>query len=238
MKKILVIVHQSSSDPGLVGQILRKNGYELDIRLPCQQDELPRTMDSHCACVIFGGPMSANDDETLPFIRTELNWIPVVLESGKPYLGICLGAQLLARVLGAVVAPHPEGKVEIGYFPVVPTVAGSKYFDRQLNVYHWHREGFELPFGAVKLAEGEIFTNQAFRYGDNAYGVQFHPEMTQKILERWTTDGAHMLTMTGAQSRDEQLRKHSLYGSAMENWLEAFLYQWLGDIAIADRECA
>jgi GMP synthase (glutamine-hydrolysing) len=238
VKKILVIVHQPSSDPGLIGKILTKNGYELDIRVPSQQDELPPTMDSHSAVVIFGGPMSANDSESLPFIRTELDWIPTALESGKPFLGICLGAQLLARVLGATVAPHPEGKVEIGYFPVLPTLAGNEYFERPLHVYHWHREGFELPKGAVKLAEGEIFTNQAFRYGKSAIALQFHPEMTQKILKRWTTEGVHMLTLTGAQSRDEQIEKHSLYATAMKNWLEGFLYRWLGDVARVNRVCA
>ena len=120
MKKILIVVHQPTSDTGLVGQILRAWGYTLDIRVPSQQDELPPTMDNHDAVIIFGGPMSANDRETLPFIGTELDWIPVALESGKPYLGICLGAQLLARVLGATVQPHLDGLVEIGYFPVMP----------------------------------------------------------------------------------------------------------------------
>ncbi|HEY9633310.1 MAG TPA: glutamine amidotransferase [Coleofasciculaceae cyanobacterium] len=232
VKKILVIVHQATSDPGLVGQLLRKNACELDIRVPSQQEELPPTMDNHVGCVVFGGPMSANDSETLPFIRTELDWIPVPLESGKPFLGICLGAQLLARVLGAAVAPHPEGKVEIGYFPVVPTPAGREDFGELLHVYHWHREGFELPKGAVKLAESEIFPNQAFRYGETAYGVQFHPEMTQEMLEKWTTLGAEMLTLPGAQSRDEQIQKHSLYATAMENWLESFLCRWLGNVAL------
>lgn len=233
MKKILVIVHQQTSNPGRVGQILRDRGYTLDIRVPSLLEELPATMDSHDAVVIFGGPMSANDSETLPFIRTELDWIPVALESGKPFLGICLGAQLLARVLGAVVKPHPEGMTEIGYFPIFPTPAGRKHFGKALKVYHWHSEGFELPQGAVKLAEGEIFTNQAFRYGENAYGLQFHPEITRNMLERWTTEGAHMLTLPGAQSRDEQIQKHSEYALDLEKWLEDFLSLWLSDVALA-----
>lgn len=79
--------------------------------------------------------MSANDDQTLPFIRTELDWIPTALGSGKPFLGICLGAQLLARTLGATVAPHPESQAEIGYFPVVPTRSGREYFDGPLKMY-------------------------------------------------------------------------------------------------------
>jgi GMP synthase (glutamine-hydrolysing) len=208
VKKILIVVHQPTSDTGLVGQILRAWGYTLDIRVMSQQgSELPPTMDNHEAVIIFGGPMSANDRETLPFIGTELDWIPVALESGKPYLGICLGAQLLARVLGATVQPHPDGMVE-------------------------------LPKGAVSLFKGEVFKNQAFRYGENAYGVQFHPEMTREMMERWTTEGAHMLTLPGAQSRDEHLYQHSLYAIAMENWLKGFLCHWLGQDAITQKVCA
>jgi GMP synthase (glutamine-hydrolysing) len=238
VKKILIVVHQPTSDTGLVGQILRAWGYTLDIRVMSQQDELPPTMDNHEGVIIFGGPMSANDRETLPFIGTELDWIPVALESGKPYLGICLGAQLLARVLGATVQPHPDGRVEIGYFPVMPTGMDSEHFDQPLYVYHWHREGFELPKGAVSLFKGETFENQAFRYGENAYGVQFHPEMTREMMERWTTEGAHMLTLPGAQSRDEHFYQHSLYAIAMENWLKRFLCHWLGQDAITQKVCA
>ncbi len=227
MKKILLIVHQQTSEPGLVGQILIKNGYELDIHCPAIEQELPATMDNHEAVVIFGGPMSANDSETLPFIRTELDWIPIALDSSKPFLGICLGAQLLARVLGASVSPHPKEMTEIGYFPIVPADTSVNYFDIPRYVYHWHREGFELPKDAQLLAKGEVFESQAYRYGETAYGVQFHPEITKEMMGKWTTLGAQMLTLPGAQSREEQMQKYSLYGGESETWLEGFLCYWL-----------
>jgi len=210
--------------------MLQEQGYALDTRRPSFQEPLPATMDDHDAVVIFGGPMSANDDKTLPFIRTELDWIPVALGSQKPLLGICLGAQLLARVLGAKVSPHPQGMAEIGYFPIVPTLAGQEHFNGPLQVYHWHREGFELPQDAVLLAEGATFGNQAFRY-DNAYGVQFHPEMTAIMLDKWTTLGAEQLTLPGAQARDEQMQRHAIYERASEDWLKGFLGRWLGKAA-------
>ena len=84
MNPILVIVHQPTSDPGLVGEKLRSRGYALDIHCPALGDELPPTMAHHAGAVVFGGPMSANDDETLPFIRTELDWIAIALASGQP----------------------------------------------------------------------------------------------------------------------------------------------------------
>lgn len=237
MKKILLVLHQVSSKPGLVGNLLQQRGYQLDIRVPGDRIQLPTSLDDHEAIVSFGGPMSANDRETSPPIRMELDWIPVALNSGKPFLGICLGAQLLARALGATVATHPDEKVEIGYYPVMPTDAGRLYFDSTLHFYHWNREGFELPVGAVKLASGDVFPNQAFRYGQNAYGVQFHPEMSQSFLEGWAqtyaTDPATLkqLAQPGAQSWEEQVQKGLRYAPTVEKWLDRFLSLWLEEEA-------
>jgi len=224
VRKILLVTHQETSDPGLVGQVLAANGYVLDICRPCIGEALPKTMDEHDGVVIFGGPMSANDDQTLPFIRAELDWIPLAIASGKPYLGICLGAQLLARVLGASVTPHPQGITEIGYVAIAPQ---STEPDFPKTVYHWHKEGFDLPLDAVSLASGKVFSNQAFRYGESVYGLQFHPEITAEMVDRWTTLGAEHLTRPEAQPREQQLEDHHLYGPTVERWLNGFLRQWL-----------
>ena len=100
-------------------------GYPLDMRRPRFGDALPETMRDHAGAVIFGGPMSANDDDE--FIRREIDWIAVPLKEDKPFLGICLGAQMLARALGARVFPHPEGQAEIGYYPIRPTRPVSRW---------------------------------------------------------------------------------------------------------------
>jgi GMP synthase (glutamine-hydrolysing) len=223
VRKILLVTHQETSDPGLVGQILAANGYTLDVRRPCMDEALPKTMDEHDGVVIFGGAMSANDDH-LPFIRAELDWIPMAIASGKPYLGICLGAQLLARVLGASVTPHPQGKAEIGYVTIAPL---STELALPKAVYHWHKEGFDLPQDAVLLASGEVFPNQAFRYGESVYGLQFHPEITAEMVDRWTTSGMEQLTRPEAQPREQQIADHHLYGPVVEHWLNGFLRQWL-----------
>ena len=128
LKPVLLILHQEHSSPGRVGQTLAKLGYPLDIRRPRFGDPLPETMDEHAGAAIFGGPQSANDNED--FVRREIDWIGVPLRDKKPYLGICLGAQMMARHLGARVFPHPQGHAEVGYYPIRPTEAGRQGLSR------------------------------------------------------------------------------------------------------------
>jgi GMP synthase (glutamine-hydrolysing) len=185
---VLIILHQETSSPGRVGNALQALGHGLDIRRPRFGDPLPETLDGHAGAVIFGGPMSANDGDD--FVRQEIDWIAVPLREQRPFLGICLGAQMLAMQLGARVAPHPEGRVEIGYYPIRPTLVGLEICPNWPDhVYHWHREGFELPAGAELLAEGEDFPIQAFRSG-HAFGFQFHPDVTTAMMHRWTRAAA------------------------------------------------
>ncbi|MBO6826964.1 MAG: gamma-glutamyl-gamma-aminobutyrate hydrolase family protein, partial [Sneathiella sp.] len=139
-KRVLLILHQAGSDPGRVGEVIRTLGYELDIRIPAIGHQLPANPREHAGAVIFGGPMSANDDHET-FIREEIQYVERVLETETPFLGICLGAQIMARVLGAEVKLHPQGQMEIGYHLVQPTDKGSDYFAKDLHAYQWHKEG-------------------------------------------------------------------------------------------------
>ncbi len=135
---------------------LRQRGYPLDIRRPRFGDPLPETMAEHAGAIIFGGPMSANDNDD--FVRREIDWLAVPLREKKPFLGICLGAQMLAQHLGGRVFKHPDGHAEIGYYPIRPTDVGRAVCDPwPEQVYQWHREGFDLPLGADLLAEGDHF---------------------------------------------------------------------------------
>jgi GMP synthase (glutamine-hydrolysing) len=226
--KVLMIVHQPHSTPGRIGLKLVDRGYELDIRRPCIGEPLPEDLDAHRAVVVFGGPMSANDCQELDFIRTEIDWLALPLKSNVPFLGVCLGAQLLARQLGVAVRPHPHDEVEIGYYPIRPTPAGLELVAHwPEQAYQWHREGFDLPDGAVLLAEGEVFSNQAFRYGEAAYGVQFHPEVTQAMVHRWTVRASHRLELPGAQPRSAHLEARLVHDPAVATWLDEFLDRWL-----------
>jgi GMP synthase (glutamine-hydrolysing) len=224
-KKILTILHQEQSNPGRVGRRLMERGFVLDIRKPCLGEPLPETMEDHAGAVIFGGPMSVNDDNE--GIKREIDWCEVPLKEQKPFFGICLGAQMLAKKLGAKVDYHREGLTEIGYYPIRPTEEGRKLVDWPSHVYQWHREGFELPSGAARLASSDSYENQAFQFGRAAFGVQFHPEVTHRMMCRWTTIAAHRLELPGAQSRAEHFSGRYQYDGGVVNWLERFLDRWV-----------
>jgi len=228
LKPVLIILHQEHSSPGRVGQMLTKLGFPLDIRRPRFGDPLPETMEEHAGAAIFGGPQSANDNED--FVHREIDWIGVPLRDQKPFLGICLGAQMMARQLGSRVYPHPEGYAEVGYYPIRPTEAGLKVCPEWPDhVYQWHREGFELPAGGELLAEGEgeAFCVQAFSYG-TGYALQFHPEVTHAMMYRWLVRGAHRMELPGAKQRADHIADRAVHDYASRNWLAAFLDHWIG----------
>ena len=230
-RRVLIVLHQEHSVPGRVGRVLHGLGFALDIRRPRFGDALPETMADHAGAVIFGGPMSCNDPD--PFIAAEIGWIEVPLRENKPLLGICLGAQMIARHLGQAVGPHPDHRVEIGYYPIVPLEAAERMpgepFPRW--VYHWHREGFCLPRGATGLARGLDFECQAFRYG-SAFGLQFHPEVTYAMICRWTVHGAERMGAPNAVPAHRQREDWFVHDGAVARWSRSFLAQWAaGDLS-------
>ena len=159
----LIILHQEMSTPGRVGYALRRRGYQLDTRRPRFGDPLPTSMAEHAGAIIFGGPMSANDTDD--FIRREIDWLGVPLREKKPFLGICLGAQMLAQHLGSRVYKHPDGHAEVGYYPIRPTEADcasatpglSKSTNgiARASICHWApicwREGDSFPGAGLPL---------------------------------------------------------------------------------------
>jgi GMP synthase (glutamine-hydrolysing) len=229
---ILIVLHQEHSTPGRVGRLLQERGHRLDIRRPRYGDPLSETLADHAGAVIFGGPMSANDPND--FVKAEIDWIRVPLTEKKPFLGLCLGAQMMAKHLGARVWEHPDGRAEIGYYPLLPTPAG-KVFSEDLgapwptHVYHWHREGFDCPTGAETLASGDDFPTQAIQVEEAAFGLQFHPEVTHAMICRWTVVAAERLSTPGAQDRVRQINGRFQYDPHVRLWLDAFLDHWLAE---------
>jgi GMP synthase-like glutamine amidotransferase len=148
----------------------------------------PERIGEAAGLIFMGGPMSANDN--LPCLRAELALIEQAAKAGQPVLGVCLGAQLIAKALGARV--YRNRAKEIGWFPVwwTPAAAGDPLFaglSAPETVFHWHGETFDLPPGAEWLARSEACAHQAFRVGANVYGLQFHLEVTPEMIADWVT---------------------------------------------------
>ncbi len=224
LPRILIILHQHNSSSGKLGQMLRAKGFDLDIRRPRYGEPLPETMDDHAGAVIFGGPMSANDPDD--FIKREIDWIGVPLAEKAPFLGLCLGAQMLAKHMGAAVTAHPQGCVEVGFYDLQSTDAGDRLTHWPQTVYQWHREGFELPADSQLLATSEMFENQAFSVGDTAYGIQFHSELTYAMACRWSVKGEERTHLPGAQQRPAHLSGWVRHDPAVRQWLDGFIDLW------------
>ena len=222
--RALLVKHSDSRDDRIKRQ-LAERGLHITWACPAEGEALPRCDGRYDLVVVYGGPQSANDDA--PYLRAERAWIRRWVEGGGLFLGLCLGAQLLARALGARVQPHPEGGHEVGYRRVYPTVAGAGMFPPELVVYQWHKEGFEIPAGAVRLACGDDFPNQAFRYGERAYGLQFHPEVDRQAVRSWAEPGEHLRTDLGAHSSERQVADSNRYDFAVEAWSARFLDHYI-----------
>jgi GMP synthase (glutamine-hydrolysing) len=211
MRPVLIVLHQEHSTPGRVGHRLIERGYQLDIRRPRFGDPLPETLAGHAGAIIFGGPMSANDADE--YVEAEIDWIKVPLSEGVPFLGLCLGAQMLAIHLGAAVGPHGDGHIEVGWFGLTPTEAGRKLIASWPDCVHqFHREGFGLPAGAILLAEGspDTFPNQAFSYGEAAFAMHVHIELTTAMVGRWTGRIGDRAKLPGGQAAEQHFQGRAL----------------------------
>jgi len=224
MKTALFILHQKTSEAGDIANKLKIRGFDFEIRRPSLGESLPTNLNNYSAIVVFGGPMSANDN--VEFMKKEIDWIGQVLQSEVPFLGICLGAQILVKYLGCKVDKNPNELSEIGFYKIQPTEKGIKLFQSQDVFYQFHTEGFELPSGCELLAKGDIFTNQAFRY-KNCYGLQFHPEVNIYLHLKWLLlvliKKPRILFKNGAQNIFYQLLLRIKYNHSISRWLDDFL---------------
>ncbi|WGJ13352.1 glutamine amidotransferase [Methylocapsa sp. D3K7] len=226
MKTAAVIRHVPFEDLGTIAEPLMRAGYDytysdighaLPSRDPADTDLL----------IVLGGPIGVYEDDKYPFLRDEIAILSTRLNEGKPTLGICLGAQLIACALGAKV--YPSGVKEIGWGPVDLTKAAAATPLRHLAntaVLHWHGDTFDLPPGAMHLASTPACRNQAFCIGPNILGLQFHPEVNPSAgIEAWLV--GHAAELTGAGIDPRALRSGGTAGSSLPAKARDLFAEWL-----------
>ena len=218
-RSVLVLRHEPFEHLGYFENVLR------DHKISFIYSDLgdPLDLGDHDGMIVMGGPQSANDQE----MAGELHFIQQALDTKTPVLGICLGAQLIAKALGAHVYRNPEK--EIGWAPVYLTDAGGSdpVFGRLPSpsmFFHWHSETFMLPPGAVSLAYSDKCRQQAFRFHDAVYGIQFHPEITPEMIVDWS---AQPVNCGDADTLDAPLDPNAadsgpLARQILEGWLFTF----------------
>jgi GMP synthase-like glutamine amidotransferase len=181
--RLHVLQHVSFEGPGIIAEWGGVNGHEVSVTRLFDDGAVLPDRDTFDCLVVMGGPMGVNDEEEFPWLAAEKELIAGAIEAGRAVLGICLGAQLVASALGARVRRNQHR--EIGWAPIWLTEEGLEseifsHIPEELEVFHWHGDTFDIPEGAVNLAQSAGCHHQAFLYGKNVIGIQFHLEVTRK----------------------------------------------------------
>jgi GMP synthase (glutamine-hydrolysing) len=234
--RALVLQHIACEPPGAYEDVLRDRSVELDRVELDEGDPLP-DWHEYDAIVAMGGPMSATDDAALPWLSEEKRLIGEAVEAGRPYWGVCLGVQLLASSLGARV--YPGSTPEVGILPVSLTLEGHADpvfagLPPDVLTLQWHGDTFDLPRDAVRLAGSPAYPNQAFRVR-NAYGVQFHLEVSVEMAREWAEVPEYAESLErvlGPGALDHLIEELASDADAMAGHARALFERWLDQVVV------
>ena len=228
---VLICKNIGTEGPGTIEDYLIKNKIPYTIIELAGGEKLPNPH-NFTTLIMMGGPMSVNEDEIYPYIKEEEKLVRDFISKGKKILGVCLGAQIMAKALGAKVYTGPQK--EIGWYYIDLTEEGIKDplmkslsfhpqvrdFLKKFNVFHWHGETFDIPDGAVSLASSALYPNQAFRHGYKAYAFQFHIEVRKEMILEWLKDDQDF-----KQIKRETETFFEEYRSRAENFYKGFFHK-------------
>ena len=230
MKKAIALRHIHFEDIGTLETVFSDHGYEVKYVNPSLGNLNSSDIQNADLLIVLGGPIGACDEQLYPFLEDELTVVRQWLKAQKPILGICLGAQLIARALGANV--YSMGVKEIGFTPLMLTPAGRRSPLAALEdipVLHWHGDQFDIPDNGVRLASTSIGVNQAFSIGSHVLGLQFHLEVDTHKIERWLVGHASELTLANLDPR--VLRADAdRYGDRLAAAARVALAEWLSHL--------
>ncbi|WP_135450401.1 glutamine amidotransferase-related protein [Tabrizicola caldifontis] len=227
-RKIVLVRHGDDPPDDRVVTFAVENGFEPVFSRPFKGDMLGPPGPDVAGSVVYGGPFNVFEEDKHSFLNDEAAWIRACMAQGIPLLGICQGAQQIARVLGAEVGPYDDPVHEFGYYPISPTPEGVEFLPRTLYMTQAHFHTFAIPEGAVRLASSPLYPNQAFRYGDRTFGVQFHPECTIEGFRRWQSNSWAPYGQPGAQDKAEQDALMAAHDAAQADWFYGFLRKLFG----------
>jgi GMP synthase (glutamine-hydrolysing) len=225
MKTALAIRHLPFEDLGAFGPALAQRGFAVryvDPGQPLRNEQMEDLV------IVLGGPIGANDEEKYPFLAAELDLVERRLKRGAPTMGICLGAQMIAKVIGAKVGPARAREIGIAPLRLTPDGQASCLapFAAEPLALHWHGDTFDLPRGAELLASTDTCENQAFAFGPNVIGFQFHPEATPAGFEHWLIGHSQELAAAGIDPRvlRADMDRH---GAALARKGADILHRWI-----------
>lgn len=230
-KRVVLIRHGDEPDDDRVVQFFTARGVTPEIIRPYRGEALGEVDDDVVASVVYGGPFNVFEEDTYPFLRDEGRWIAQCMARAVPLLGICQGAQQIARVLGAEVGPRPGEPTEFGYYEITSTEQGRGILPDRLVVAQSHFHTFGIPEGAEHLAGSALFPNQAFRHGETTYAFQFHAEVTPQGFRRWQDAAWARYGKPGTQSREEQDKLMDAHDEAQHAWFMSFMERLFGKVA-------